>query len=89
MNTTTESRVLPDEALTQILIRLIPKSGEPRVVTLNNGQLDLYMTPESAAAWMEMLERLESLAAEHGRDGMMEIYDASVVLAHTQWGTVQ
>lgn len=79
----------PDAELTAILIRLIPKPGEPRVVTASGGQLDLWMTPESAAAWMEMLERLEALAAEHGRERMMDIYDASVCLAHTHWGTVQ
>lgn len=80
---------MPDEALTAILIRLIPKPGEPRLVAFQDGQLDLYMTPESASVWMEMLERLDALAAEHGPDRMMEIYDASTVLAHTHWGAAQ
>lgn len=80
---------LPDEQLTAILVRLIPKPGEPRVVTVNNGQLDLYMTPESASVWMEMRERINALAGEYGQDRTMEIYDASVVVAHMQWGSVQ
>lgn len=79
----------PDAALTGLLRRLTPKPGEPRVVTCHDGQFDLYMTPESAQVWMEMLDRLEALAAEHGSAEMLAIFDASTVAAHALQGAAQ
>ncbi len=77
--------VRPDKALTEILIRMIPKPGEVRVLTFCDGKPDLYMSPEAAAAWLEMRDRINELHAEHGEERTMEIYDASVVVAHVNW----
>lgn len=83
------AHVLPDAALTEILIRLIPKPGEPRVLTIRNGKPDLYMTPEAAAVWLEMRDRINALWDEHGEDRMMQIYEASVEMASKYEGAVQ
>jgi hypothetical protein len=80
---------LPDAKLTALIVRLQPKPGEPRVVAVDGNQLDLYMTPDSAEAWKEMLEHLEVLTTEHGMDTVLAIYDASMAAAHLRLGGVQ
>lgn len=90
MNKHTEKgRALADEELTAILVRLIPKPGERRVWKFTDNQLDLWMEALPAAAWMEMLDRLDVLAAQYGREQAVEIFDASALMAHAHWGTAQ
>lgn len=80
---------LADEELTAILVRLMPKPGERRIVKVTDGQIDVWLEALPADAWMEMLARLDVLAAKHGRHQALEIFDASTVMAHAHWGTRQ
>lgn len=84
-----KARALADEELTAILVRLMPKPGERRIVKVTDGQLDVWMEALPADAWMEMLARLDVIAAKHGRHQAVEIFDASALMAHAHWGTKQ
>ena len=85
----TPNGMKPDVELTAILERLRPKPGEPRMMTLRNGELDLYMTPESAKAFLEMMARIDALVTDHGHEKALAIYDASMAAAYVQRGTLQ
>jgi hypothetical protein len=80
---------LADEELTAILVRLMPKPGERRIVKVTDGQLDVWMEALPAAAFIEMFDRLDALAAKHGRRQAVEIFEASSLMAHAHWGTRQ
>lgn len=80
---------LADEELTAILVRLMPKPGERRIVKVSDREIDVWLEALPAAAWMEMLARLDALAAIHGRHRTVEIFDASALMAHAHWGTRQ
>ena len=89
MNKHKKRQALADEELTAILVRLMPKPGERRIVKVTDGQLDVWMEALPADAWMEMLARLDVIAAKHGRRQAVEIFDASALMAHAHWGTRQ
>lgn len=84
-----KTRALADEELTAILVRLIPKPGERRIVKVTDGQLDVWMEALPAQAYFEMFERLDAIAAKHGRHQAVQIFDASALMAHAHWGTKQ
>lgn len=79
----------PDVELTALLERLRPKPGEPRVIMVSDGELDLYMTPEAAQTWLEVIGRIDSLVVKHGPKRALAIYDASMVAAFAPRGTLQ
>lgn len=85
----TKRPALADEELTAILVRLMPKPGERRIIKVSDCEVDVWLEALPAAAWMEMWDRLDVLASIHGRHRAVEIFDASALMAHAHWGTRQ